>query len=59
MNPAATTLLLLVLTADICVFYKCRTYKTKTSLLISVSLFADLALRVAELCVQGDMSLEG
>lgn len=59
MDPAATTLLVLVLTADLCVFLKCRTCKTKTSLLIQVSLFADLALRVAELCVEGGRSLEG
>ena len=41
-----------VLIADIIVFTKCQTYKTCTSLLISVCLGLDLVLRVGQLSLR-------
>lgn len=42
----------IILIADVLVFIKCETYKTGTSILISVCLFSDLSARFIQLCVR-------
>lgn len=42
-------ILFLIAGADIAVFIKCQTFKAATSLFISICLFLDLLLRLAEL----------
>ena len=47
-------ILILIALIDSIVFVKCSTYKAPTSLLISLCLFIDLVVRIAELLINSE-----